>query len=96
MQSMDTPAEVSPDPHVRMLAVLDALILALDRRVEVAEVISGADDVEVAQLAIQQLLDVSEESSIEVLNMRWRCWTRAKRQDLVHRRDRVRAESGLG
>jgi DNA gyrase/topoisomerase IV subunit A len=81
------------------LAILEVLLLALERRGELGDAIAAAADADAASNEVQQILGVSREHAIEVLNMQWRRWTSADRRELAHRRDELvarRAELTAG
>ena len=72
------------------LAVLEAVLHALDRRAEVAEVIASAETEEGAVDAVKRLLGISRVHAIEVLNLQLRRTTRSGHADIRRRRDEVR------
>jgi DNA gyrase/topoisomerase IV subunit A len=73
------------------LVILDTLLLALERRVELGDAIAAAADEEAAVSEVQEILGVAREPAIEVLNMSWRRWTSSERRELAGRRDELRA-----
>jgi DNA gyrase/topoisomerase IV subunit A len=73
------------------LAILDALLRALERRGELGDAIAAAADEEAAVSEVQQILGVAREPAIEVLNMSWRRWTSEGRRELAGRRDELQA-----
>jgi DNA gyrase/topoisomerase IV subunit A len=73
------------------LAIIDVLLLALERRGELGDAIAAADDEEAAASAVQEILGVSRESAVEVLNMQLRRWTSDGRRELAHRRNELQA-----
>ncbi len=76
------------------LTLLDALVLAADRRAEVADLVAAAENPTAAVRNVQRLLGVSREAATDVLNTQLRRWTRADREDLVRRRDELRGRLG--
>jgi DNA gyrase/topoisomerase IV subunit A len=89
----DAAMEAHSDPRndLAALELLDALVAALDRRVEVGEAITSSADEHVAVRRLQDLLGVSESPAKEVLNMQWRRWTRDGQAELRSRRDELLA-----
>ena len=73
------------------LAIIEVLLLALERRGELGDAIAAAADAEAAVDEVQQILGVAREPAIEVLNMQWRRWTSEGRRELAHRRDELQA-----
>jgi DNA gyrase/topoisomerase IV subunit A len=73
------------------LAIINVLLLALERRGELGDAIAAAADAEAALNEVQQILGVPREHAIEVLNMQWRRWTSAERRELASRRDELQA-----
>ena len=73
------------------LAILDVLLLALERRGGLGDAIAAADDEKAAVSEVQQILGVAREPAIEVLNMSWRRWTSEGRRELAGRRDELQA-----
>lgn len=74
------------------IEILDALLLSLDRRNEVAEVIAASDDPFEAQERVRELLGISDLGAMEVLNMQWRRTTRKDREESRTRRDETAAQ----
>ena len=72
------------------LEMVDALVLAGERRAELTDLVAAADNPVAAVPAVQQLLGVSATAAMEVLNTQLRRWTTADRDDLVRRRDDLR------
>ena len=73
------------------LAIIEVLLLALERRGELGDAIAAAEDEEAAVSEVQQILGVAREPAIEVLNMSWRRWTSEGRRELAGRRDELQA-----
>jgi DNA gyrase/topoisomerase IV subunit A len=68
--------------RVSRLELLDALLVALDRRHEVSDVVWASEDSDRAVERLRELLGVSEVAAIEILNTQWRRFTRDGRQFL--------------
>jgi DNA gyrase/topoisomerase IV subunit A len=81
---------MDPDHRKTAMArieILDALLLSLDRRHEVADLIADSTDELEARDRLRELLQISEVAATEVLNMQWRRSTREGRSELQLRRD---------
>jgi DNA gyrase/topoisomerase IV subunit A len=89
-------AQVDPDQEWardRRLELLEALLAALDRREEVSDVVSASKDPDEAVERIQELLRVSPVAAVEILNMQWRRFTRADRQEIQSRIEELRSRA---
>ena len=73
------------------LAILEALVTAVDRRDEVFRVVDDAADSEEAIRRIGELLDVGSLTSRFVLDMQLRRFTRDRRQALATRMDELKS-----
>jgi DNA gyrase/topoisomerase IV subunit A len=65
--------------------IIAALLLAIDRRVDVCEAVASAEDQTDAVDRLRDLLAVSEFEAVEILNMQWRRFTRSDHQALLER-----------
>lgn len=72
------------------LDVLEAIVLAGDRRSEVLSAISETDDSDEACAAIGELLDISAAGAAAVLDMQLRRFSREELQGLRSQRDELR------
>lgn len=84
-------AHGDPRHELRVLELLDALVVALERHAEVGETIASSADAQEAVRRLQDLLGVSELAAVEVSNIQWRKWTREERAKLRSRRDELLA-----
>lgn len=73
------------------LAILEALVTAIDRRDEVFQVVDDSDNSEEAIRRVGQLLDVGSTASRFVLDMQLRRFTRDQRQALATRMDELKS-----
>lgn len=73
------------------LAILEALVTAIDRRDEVFQVADDSDDSEEAIRRVGQLLDVGSLASRFVLDMQLRRFTRDQRQALATRMEELKS-----
>jgi DNA gyrase/topoisomerase IV subunit A len=85
---------LSMDPHEdtarKTLEMLEAILAAIDRRDEVMDTVSSSDDADQAAEGLRQLLGVSSFAAVDLLNMRWRMFTRAERQKVQDRINELR------
>jgi DNA gyrase/topoisomerase IV subunit A len=82
MVGVDTDQERA---RTQQLEMLDALQVAIARRVEVTEAVVSAEDQSDAVQRLRGLLEVSEVGAIHILNMEWRRFTRSERHALQDR-----------
>jgi hypothetical protein len=85
---------MDPDHRKRAIAtieLLDALLLSLDRRREVADAIAASTDELEATKRVRELLQISEFAAAEVMNMQWRRSTRDGRSQLQTHRGELAA-----
>jgi DNA gyrase/topoisomerase IV subunit A len=75
------------------LELLDALLVALDRRHEVSDVVWASEDSDRAVQRLQKRLGVSAVAAVEILNMPWRRFTRDDRQHLQDAISELRARA---
>ena len=66
----------------RRLELLNALLVALDRRQEVSDVVWASENSDDAAQRLQELLGVSSVTAVEILNLQWRRFARNGRQTL--------------
>jgi hypothetical protein len=71
--------------RTQQLEMLEALQVAIARRVEVTEAVVSAEDQIDAVQRLRGLLGVSEVGAVHILNMEWRLFTRSERRALQDR-----------
>jgi DNA gyrase/topoisomerase IV subunit A len=74
------------------LAVLDALVRAMDRRDEVFQMIEDSEDGDEARRRVGRLLGVGELGSRAVLDLQARRFTRDQRQAIASRAEELRSK----
>jgi DNA gyrase/topoisomerase IV subunit A len=74
------------------LMVLDALVLAMDRRDEVFQLIEDSGDMDEAIRRVGQLLGVGELGSRAVLDLQVRRFTSDQRQAMASRAEELRSK----
>jgi DNA gyrase subunit A len=72
------------------LAMYEALVMAMERRREVFEVVEAASDPDAAIAGVQRLLNVNEVEARAVLDVQLRRFTARDRARVVEERDRLR------
>jgi DNA gyrase subunit A len=75
------------------LEILEAIIAAVDRRVEVVEVVAETDNADAARGRIAELLAVTEVGVLAVLDLQLRRSSQREVQRLRDERDELRALS---
>ena len=79
--------------HQQELALLDALLLAVDRRADVLDVVSGAADSEAAVVALRALLDIEDEHARAILDLSFHRLTESGRAQIAVVREERRSAS---
>jgi DNA gyrase subunit A len=74
------------------LEILDALAAAIERRVEVFDVIVSSPSADQARSGIVDLLGVSKVGATAVLDLQWRRLAELERSRIVRERDIIRAD----
>ncbi len=82
------------DAARQRLEILDATTAALERRVEVLELIASSPSADDARQRVAQLLGVSELGATAVLDLQWRRFAQLERNRIAEERDRMRREIG--
>jgi DNA gyrase/topoisomerase IV subunit A len=76
------------------LEILDAISAALERRVEVMELIASSPSTDEARAHLAVLLGVSELCATAVLDLQWRRFAQLERSRIADERDRLRRQIG--
>jgi DNA gyrase/topoisomerase IV subunit A len=76
------------------LAMYEAIVLGMERRREVFDVVEASSDPDDATVGLQRLLNVSEVHARAVLDTQLRRFTTRDRERLVEERDRIRTLLG--
>jgi len=86
---------VTIDPRIERerLAILETLLVALDRHTEVSDAVIASQDPTEALERVRRLLDVSEAAAIEILSLQWRRFTRADRQVMEDQVEELRGRA---
>ncbi|MET9312803.1 hypothetical protein ABZX12_13315 [Kribbella sp. NPDC003505] len=90
---MTGPGEIA-DAQRHRLEMLDAVYAAIQRRLEVLELVSNSDAPEDALRAVQQLLGVTEQHAQAVLDLQFGRLTLSGVARIERDRERLRAELG--
>ncbi len=96
---MDANKPIDPnDPRQRAmerLAILDAIVTALDRRAEMMEIVGAAEDADEARNQLRTAFDLTETEATAVLDLQIRRFATRERQQISRERDNIRAQVGL-
>lgn len=82
--------EWEQDARRQRLEILDAFVLALERRTDVFEVIAASESAEVAHRRLMELLNVSEIAAIAVLDLQARRFAKLEASRIRRERDDMR------
>ena len=82
------------DAARQRLEFLDAITAALERRVEVMELIASSPSADEARERVAALLGVSEVGATAVLDLQWRRFAQLERSRIAEDRDQMRREIG--
>ena len=77
---------------LQRLEILDAIAAAVERRVEVLELIVSSRSADQARSGIADLLGVSEVGATAVLDLQWRRLAELERTRISQERDAIRAD----
>lgn len=88
-------ADGARDRALQRLAILEAIVIALDQRDEMLAIVSSATNVTQAKIQLATTFDLSEVQVIAVLDLQVRRFTQEDRHRIVAERDVIRAEVGL-
>ena len=80
------------DAARQRLELLDAISAALERRVEVMELIASSPSAAEARERVAALLGVSELCATAVLDLQWRRFAQLERNRIAEERDQMRRE----
>ena len=83
------------DRALQRLVIVEAIVIALDRREQVLSIVSSATDDTQAKAQLANTFDLSEVHAIAVLDLQVRRFTQEDRRRIVDERDAIRAQVGL-
>lgn len=84
----------SGDAERQRLKALDAMVLAMERRREVLDLIEHSTTADAAQKGLTELLGVESTSAMAILDLQARRFTQRERQRIVEERDALRRHLG--
>jgi DNA gyrase subunit A len=82
------------DAERQRLMVLDAMVLAIERRREVFDLIEHSTTADAAQDGLTELLGVEGTSAMAILDLQARRFTQRDRERIVEERDALRRHLG--
>jgi DNA gyrase subunit A len=93
---MPTNEPLNPnDPAMQRLAILDALVTAIERRAELIEIVASAENADQARSQLATAFDLNEIQATAALDLQVRRFATRERQRINDERNEIRAELGL-
>ena len=81
-----TDEQLGPDERdavLQRLEILDAVVAAIDRRIDVLETIASSPSADEARVRVCALLGVSEVAATAILDLQWRRFAQSERRRIA-------------